>query len=183
MPIPSDFYLNAPSLGSATAVFYDAALTICADDGFYSDGTVVREQVGCVLLPQQSCPACCNELCSGWTAYPLPLEPMQVQYTDCTTGELTTEVFLFATPICVQKGTTPIITIGNGTVENTQPCGCCTETCSTYTIKNIVSYAEVSYFACGSTESINDVFYTEEDICVNTGIAPILVEGQATIIF
>jgi hypothetical protein len=58
MPIPQIFYLNAPSLGSATAVFYDAALTVCAADGYYSDGLITREQVGCVLLPQEDCPFC-----------------------------------------------------------------------------------------------------------------------------
>lgn len=58
MPIPQTFYLNAPSLGSATAVFYDAALTVCAADGYYSDGLITREQVGCVLLPEEDCPFC-----------------------------------------------------------------------------------------------------------------------------
>lgn len=58
MATSSSYYLNAPSLGSATAVFTNAALSICAADGFYSDGVIVREQVGCVLLPQQTCPAC-----------------------------------------------------------------------------------------------------------------------------
>lgn len=58
MATRSTFYLNAPSLGSATAAFSNNDLTICAPDGFYSDGTIVREQVGCVLLPQQTCPSC-----------------------------------------------------------------------------------------------------------------------------
>lgn len=58
MATSSSYYLNAPSLGSATAVFTDAALSVCAADGFYSDGVIVREQVDCVLLPQQSCPSC-----------------------------------------------------------------------------------------------------------------------------
>jgi len=58
MPIPQYLYLNAPTLSQATAVFYDAALTLCADDGYYSDGTVVRQQVGCVLLPAESCSDC-----------------------------------------------------------------------------------------------------------------------------
>jgi len=58
MPIQQTYYLNAPSLGSATAVFYDAALSVCAADGFYGDGVITREQVGCVLLPQQDCPFC-----------------------------------------------------------------------------------------------------------------------------
>lgn len=58
MAINSTFYLNAPSLGSATAVFLDSNLTNCAPNGFYSDGTIVREQKNCILLPQQTCPAC-----------------------------------------------------------------------------------------------------------------------------
>lgn len=58
MATSSTFYLNAPSLGSATAAFLDSNLTVCAPDGFYSDGVIVREQISCVLLPQQTCPAC-----------------------------------------------------------------------------------------------------------------------------
>jgi hypothetical protein len=58
MAVSSTYYLNGPSLGSATAVFTNAALTVCAADGFYSDGVIVRELVGCVLLPQQTCPSC-----------------------------------------------------------------------------------------------------------------------------
>ena len=58
MATSSSYYLNAPSLGSATAIFTDNALSICAPNGFYSNGSIVREQVDCVLLPQQTCPAC-----------------------------------------------------------------------------------------------------------------------------
>lgn len=58
MATSGSYFLNAPSLGSATAVFTDTDLSICAADGFYSDGVIVREQVGCVLLPQQTCPSC-----------------------------------------------------------------------------------------------------------------------------
>lgn len=61
MPISLPYYLNGPSLGSSTAVFMDANLTICAPDGFYSDGVIVRQQSGCVLLPQQSCPSCASD--------------------------------------------------------------------------------------------------------------------------
>jgi hypothetical protein len=39
-------------------VFTDNSLLICAPDGFYSDGVISREQVDCVLLPQQTCPSC-----------------------------------------------------------------------------------------------------------------------------
>ena len=58
------YYLDAPSLGSATAIYLDAALTTCAPDGFYSDGSIVRELVGCVLRPQQLCPSC-GIICNG----------------------------------------------------------------------------------------------------------------------
>jgi hypothetical protein len=58
MATSSTYYLNAPSLGSATAVFTNAALTVCAPNGFYSDGIISRQQVDCVLLPQQTCPSC-----------------------------------------------------------------------------------------------------------------------------
>lgn len=64
MATSSTYYLNGPSLGSATAVFTDPDLTLCAPDGFYFDGVIVREQVSCVLLPQQNCPACADA-CGG----------------------------------------------------------------------------------------------------------------------
>ena len=65
MATSSTYYLNGPSLGSATAVFTDPDLTLCAADGFYFDGVIVREQVSCVLLPQQLCPACADA-CGGF---------------------------------------------------------------------------------------------------------------------
>lgn len=55
MAISSTYYLNAPSLGSATAVFTNASLTTFAANGFYSDGVISRQQVSGVLLPQQNC--------------------------------------------------------------------------------------------------------------------------------
>ena len=53
-----NYYLNGPSLSTATKVFTDVALTICAPDGYYSDGTISRQQVSCLLLPQQTCSDC-----------------------------------------------------------------------------------------------------------------------------
>ncbi len=58
MPIVQTYYLNGPDLLSSTAVFLDLAQTICAPDGFYSDGTNVREQFNCTLLPTQQCIGC-----------------------------------------------------------------------------------------------------------------------------
>ena len=61
MAITQTFYINGASLGSSTAVFLDADLTVCAPDGFYSDGAIVRQQVECVLLPAQTCPSCSSD--------------------------------------------------------------------------------------------------------------------------
>lgn len=58
MPTPSTFYINGPTLSSSTCVFSNSSLTICAPNGFYSDGTVTRELVDCVLLSPVPCPAC-----------------------------------------------------------------------------------------------------------------------------
>jgi len=62
MPTQQTFFLNAPTLSSATTVFLDSGMTTCAPDGYYSDGAVARQQVGCVLLPAEACPTC-GETC------------------------------------------------------------------------------------------------------------------------
>tara|TARA_R110002020_G_scaffold119205_11_gene272124 strand:+ start:108 stop:1109 length:1002 start_codon:yes stop_codon:yes gene_type:complete len=54
----STFYINAPSLASATAVYSNATLTVLAADGYYSDGAIVRRQLSGVLLAPESCPQC-----------------------------------------------------------------------------------------------------------------------------
>lgn len=66
--IPQTYYLDAPTLGSATCIFTDSTLSICAPDGFYSDGVITRQLIGCILLPQQPCPTCgipCGGAISG----------------------------------------------------------------------------------------------------------------------
>jgi hypothetical protein len=60
------YYINAPTLSAATAVYTNAAMTICADDGYYADGPVVRQQVGCVLLPAEECPLCSIDCDAQW---------------------------------------------------------------------------------------------------------------------
>lgn len=52
------YYLDAPSLALATGVYTNAALTICAANGVYSDGNITRIQTGCVLGPAKFCPSC-----------------------------------------------------------------------------------------------------------------------------
>jgi hypothetical protein len=82
MATSGQYYLNAPSLGSATAVFTNASLTTLAPNGFYSDGTIVREQAGGVLLPQQSCPTCAVPCDSTITAN----GGQGIYYLDLNTG-------------------------------------------------------------------------------------------------
>ena len=52
------YYLDAPSLALATAVYTNSALTVCAADGVYSDGNITRIQTGCVLGSAKFCPSC-----------------------------------------------------------------------------------------------------------------------------
>ena len=58
MAINSQFFLNAANLSLATSVYIDSFLLNIAPDGFYSDGTISREQSGGVLLAATTCPAC-----------------------------------------------------------------------------------------------------------------------------
>jgi len=58
MATSGTFYLDAPSLSDATVIYSDAALTTVAADGFYSNGSIVREQVSGVLLPSVICTEC-----------------------------------------------------------------------------------------------------------------------------
>jgi hypothetical protein len=72
---PTAYFINAPSLGSATSVFTNSSLTTFAANGFYSDGIISRQLVDGVLLPQQTCD--CSVLttyyelseCGGGTGY------------------------------------------------------------------------------------------------------------------
>lgn len=58
MATQGNYYLNAASLATATAVYTNVGLSTLAPDGFYSDGSIVREQVGGVLQAQSPCPGC-----------------------------------------------------------------------------------------------------------------------------
>jgi hypothetical protein len=59
------YYLNGTTLENSTSIYTDAALTTCASDGFYADGSgIVRELSGCILGPVQTCPTCLTA-CGG----------------------------------------------------------------------------------------------------------------------
>ena len=68
MAISSTFFLDSPSLSTATAIYSDIYLTTLAPDGFYSDGTISREQLSGVLLPQAICGSCGVTPCGGTIA-------------------------------------------------------------------------------------------------------------------
>jgi hypothetical protein len=52
------YFLDGTSLLDSTSIYLNSALTICAPDGYYSDGFNIRRLVGCVLEPSQPCPEC-----------------------------------------------------------------------------------------------------------------------------
>ena len=58
MAVSGTYYLNGPNLATSTAIFADEDMNVCASDGLYSDGIIVRELLNCVLLPAQPCPQC-----------------------------------------------------------------------------------------------------------------------------
>jgi hypothetical protein len=58
MAINSTFYLNGADLATSTAVYLDFQLLNLAPNGFYGDGTIVRQQVSGILLPYQTCSGC-----------------------------------------------------------------------------------------------------------------------------
>lgn len=64
MATNSTFYLNGADLATSTSVYLDFQLLNIAPNGFYGDGTIVREQISGVLLPSQACTTC-PVPCSG----------------------------------------------------------------------------------------------------------------------
>ncbi len=75
------YYLNGPDLASSTAIFTDIGMDTCAPDGFYSDETIARELVNCVLQPAQNCPEECVE-----PSFFRVLNPQSICNTFCQTG-------------------------------------------------------------------------------------------------
>ena len=64
-----NYFLDAPTLSGATAVFSDITLTTPSPDGYYSDGSVVRQQLGGLLLAgSPDCPSCAFPCSQGISA-------------------------------------------------------------------------------------------------------------------
>lgn len=92
------FFINGTSLSNSTAVFLDSEQLICAPDGYYSDGAIVREQAGCSLLPQTVCPSCAGDC--PVNANNIGLGVQSVYYTPVNIGNGTGAVVIkFSTTI------------------------------------------------------------------------------------
>ena len=185
MPIRQPFYLNANNLYSSTAVFLDAALTMCAPDGFYSDGSIVRELVDCVLLPLQQCPNCCSQPCTSWHVVG-NAGPFTLKYGACGTQGVVVEDYPDETDIdiCVVYGDTPNIVIGNAELSINQNCGCCVGPCETWSITNVTEAVTISYINCfdgakGITVAVGDT----ASICILSGSFPTIDTGVAIVQF
>ena len=63
-----NYFLDGTTLANSTAVYSDAAMSICAPSGYYSDGIIVRQQIieggTCKLLAAEVCESCA-EPCGG----------------------------------------------------------------------------------------------------------------------
>lgn len=185
MPIRQPFYLNANNLSSATAVFLDAALSMCAPDGFYSDGNIVRELVDCVLLPLQQCPNCCSQPCTSWNVVGSS-GPFTLKYGRCGTQGVVIEEYPdeTTTDICVIYGDVPNILVGNAELSINQNCGCCVGPCETWSITNVTDNVEVEYVKCnGIPGSISISVGDTASICILSGSFPTILSGAAIVQF
>jgi len=156
MAINSTFFLNAANLSLATSVYLNSTLSNLAPDGFYSDGTITREQSGGLLLAAAPCPTCelqttCFE---GIWEFEDPAHPNggTITYINVD-GELVTQIGIWLGDVAV--------------IEHLE----------------IISFVGVSESDCGSIEldlsyrtlGANDV----ENICEDTFFTDFYIYGNA----
>jgi hypothetical protein len=111
------YYLDGPSLSSATAVFTDPDLTICALDGFYSEGSIVREQIDCVLLPQRICPSCGAPCNREYNALEITSDE-SIFYLDIDTGSSSTSIGAIILTLKVPGYAEGVTATYNGNIYN-----------------------------------------------------------------
>jgi hypothetical protein len=104
MATSATFYLDAPSLSSATVVYSNSSLTTVAANGFYSDGFIVREQAAGSLLPATTCPSCAET------------QPFTI-YFDVTTSPPNTQGWSGSSAACAGTGT-PLTVYINGSATS-----------------------------------------------------------------
>jgi hypothetical protein len=100
MATSGTFYLDAPSLSTATVVYSNAALTTVAANGFYSDGSIVRQQSSGVLLPPVICPSCSTPCGSTISAN----GTQGVYYLNTNLGSPTGAIIVRFNPTSVPEG-------------------------------------------------------------------------------
>jgi len=61
MSISQTYYIDGSSLETSTGVYLNSQMTVPAQDGYYSNGSVSRRQLGGILLAVQTCPSCLTE--------------------------------------------------------------------------------------------------------------------------
>ena len=93
-----NYYLNGSDFDTATGLFTDSALTICAPDGWYSDGDRHRQMKSCTFLPSVACQDCppvlwysdvgttCVEFCDS-TVEPIDNQLFGYDYANLESGD------------------------------------------------------------------------------------------------
>jgi hypothetical protein len=171
MAISSTYYLNAPSLASATSVFSNAGLTTLAADGFYSDGVISREQVSGVLLPQQSCPSCatpCGETINASGGQGVYLLDLETGTTGLDVGAVIVRFDPYGVPDGIKatlgatiynKLTSPVDGLHQSSNAGAltfvgQTGGDCGISGTTYPALTVFEYNGTSFVATGDTQSV-----------------------------
>jgi hypothetical protein len=105
MAVSSTYYLDAVDLASAVSVYLNSSLTILAPDGFYSDGTISREQSLGILLSEEICD------CGGSLELSYRSNPGSDTYVASNLPNSSCELlapdepfYIFGTPCAVQNG-------------------------------------------------------------------------------
>ena len=98
MATTGTYYFDAASFANATVVYTDQDLTNIAPNGWYSDQTIVREQISGVLFAAQSCAA------PTPTPTPVPAAPTPVPTAPTPTPTAPSPV---PVPVPVPVPTTP----------------------------------------------------------------------------
>jgi hypothetical protein len=72
MSISQTYYIDGSSLETSTGVYLNSQMSVPANDGYYSNGSISRRQLGGILLAVQTCPSCLTECGISFSAEPPP---------------------------------------------------------------------------------------------------------------
>lgn len=178
MATPGSYYLNGPTLSTSTSVFTDNTLTTLAADGFYSDGTIVRQQVGGILLPASTCESC-EPICLQYTAIAED-GPGTVFYDDCDEVPQTLELLEGEEYTFCALSNTVVPSEGIIIIE----VGVCVVQCQTFSAESpefsgggTVEYTDCNGFTV--TESVPDGGFIE--FCSSDNPGDITTTGAVTL--